>query len=335
MATDAAGAGAPREGREDAETQEEYARSLQDKVQGLEAHRAKLGEDVDQFTSLVNAMRSKEAGYTSNLARLAGPVATDTADAGKDTPMGGKGMGGVLSKMLKDPAMKEMMAAQQKVMVQKMYGPLLKELNLTPEQNEAFQQIVLEHQMSAADQAFALMGEGDAGKTDAVNKLKDKEKGNRGRPESGARGGEGTRSTADYKTTLGERMQLDRLRQQLEDGTTPLQDAQTKALLQVMKEERERVPPVVPTQGSGNAAELSKLLTAEAVEKQMEWQADLGRRVQERAAQILSPEQLKEFADAQAQQLNLQRVGIKMARELFGSGKGAPGAGDPASILLR
>ena len=39
--------------------------------------------------------------------------------------------------------------------------------------------------------------------------------------------------------------------------------------------------------------------------------------------QVLTPEQLKEFADFQTQQLNLQKAGAKMARELFGAGKPA------------
>ncbi len=67
--------------------------------------------------------------------------------------------------------------------------------------------------------------------------------------------------------------------------------------------------------------DLGKLLTDETMDRHFEWQADLNRRVLERAGPILAPEQLKELADLQAQQLKMQKVGFKMAREMFGNGQ--------------
>ena len=308
---------------------ETEARAQQaDKIKQLEAQRARLGQDVDQFTTLVNSLRAKESSHASNYARLATASATTSAggatsaDADKGGLFGGKGMGDMLSKMMKDPAMKEMMRTQQKVMVQKMYGPLLKDLNLPPEQKDKFMELMLDRQMSSIDQAGALFKEGETDKTEAAKAMQESQK------ELDASlkalvGDEKFAQYQDYTKTMGERMQLDQFRQQLETGNMALQDDQMKSLLQVMKEEREKVPPVISNKAGDNPADFAKALSEDNLAKQFQWQEDLNRRVQERAGQVLTPEQLKEFTDFQSQQMNLQKVGMKMAKELFGTGKTA------------
>lgn len=298
---------------------------LTEKVKALEAQRARLGQDVDQFTSLVNTLRAKESAHASNFARLASPPASDaptTADAGKGGD-GAKGLGGMLGKMMQDPAIKEMIRSQQKMVMQKMYGPLLKDLNLPSEQKDRFMELLLSQQMSAVENAGALFKEGDTDKTEAAKAMKDKQT----ELESNLKtllGDDKFAQYQDYTKTMAERMQLDQFRQQLDSGSLPLQEDQAKSLMQAMKEEREKVPPVVPSKVGDSPADYAKALSPENLDKQVQWQEDVNRRVQERAAQILTPEQLKEFTDFQNQQLNMQKVGMKMAREMFGGDKAAP-----------
>jgi len=125
----------------------------------------------------------------------------------------------------------------------------------------------------------------------------------------------------DYRQTMTERRELDQFKQQLEGGKTPLQDEQVKSLLQVMREEKEKVPPIFPGNGAEMSPDFGKLLTDETMDRRFEWQADMNRRVLERAGPILAPEQLKELTDFQAQQLNLQKMSMRMAREMFGNGQ--------------
>jgi hypothetical protein len=307
-----------------AETESRAAQ--EDKVHLLETQRARLGRDVDQFTRLVKDLRASESQQASNLARVAGQGAATTnaetsqPESEKGGLLGGKGMGDMLSKMMKDPTMKEMIRSQQKIMAQKMYGPLVKDLNLTPEQKDRFLELVLDHQMAAVDQAGALFGGGDAGKTEAAQNFKDKQ------TELDANikalvGDEKFTHYEEYKKTMADRMVLDQFQQQLDGSGAALQDPQLKSLLQVMKEERDKVPAVLPDKGAEASADFGKLLTDENLQKQFQWQEDLNRRVQDRAGQVLNPQQLKELTDFQAQQLNLQKVGMKMAREMFGTGK--------------
>ncbi len=305
------------------------------KLKELQRQRDQLDRDVADLNRLATSLRSRESQSGSNSAQLAKQIqekaGTDTKDTDgeKGGLFGGTGMANALSKMMKDPAMKEMMRSQQKVVMSMMYGPLLKDLNLAPEQKEKFMALLLDQQSKAIDHADAFLPDGAGTKTEAVKEVQDNQKA----LDENLRallGDEKFAQYQDYKQTMTERRQLDQFKQQLEGGKTPLQDEQMRSLLQVMREEKKLVPPIFPEDGAGMSADFGKLLTDETMDRQFEWQADLNRRVLERAGPILAPEQLKELTDFQAQQLSLQKAGIKMARELFGNGQ-APA---DASVLV-
>jgi hypothetical protein len=127
----------------------------------------------------------------------------------------------------------------------------------------------------------------------------------------------------DYQKSMGDRMVLNQFQQQSDGTETALRDEQMKQLVQVMKEERTRIPPVFSDNPSKAGESLSKMMNQELMDQQFKWQEDFGKRVADRAAQILSPEQAKEFSEFQSQQLNMQKLGLKMAREMFKPGTGA------------
>jgi hypothetical protein len=65
------------------------------------------------------------------------------------------------------------------------------------------------------------------------------------------------------------------------------------------------------------------------LDRHFAWQEEHSKRVLERAAGVLTPEQLKEFAEFQKSQMEMQKLGLKMAKEMFGGGKDAtPGRVD-------
>jgi hypothetical protein len=45
---------------------------------------------------------------------------------------------------------------------------------------------------------------------------------------------------------------------------------------------------------------------------------DYNKRVLDRAGLVLTPAQLQQFTDLQNQQASMQKLGLKMAREMFG-----------------
>ena len=55
----------------------------------------------------------------------------------------------MLSKMMKDPAMKQMLRQQQTAMVDMMYGPMFKELGLSAEDADKLKELLLDRQMNS------------------------------------------------------------------------------------------------------------------------------------------------------------------------------------------
>jgi hypothetical protein len=72
---------------------------------------------------------------------------------------------------------------------------------------------------------------------------------------------------------------------------------------------------------------MKALQSDEAMEKVLQQQIDLNARVLERSRGILSQEQFDQLASFQTGQINMQRMGIQMARKMMGGAE--PGAAAP------
>jgi hypothetical protein len=70
--------------------------------------------------------------------------------------------------------------------------------------------------------------------------------------------------------------------------------------------------------GADQAAATQAMLSEEQSGKILETQALVNQRVYEHAGEILSPEQLQSFAQFQTNQLQMMRMGVSMARKMFG-----------------
>jgi len=219
--------------------------------------------------------------------------------------------------MMKDPAMKEMMRSTQRAFVTTMYGPLFKELNLTSEQKQRFMDLLVDHQLKSAEQAGTVFGKD--GKMD-FSKIGDVAKTEETRLEEELKpllGEEKFAQYQDYQKNMSERMQVDQFRQQLDGTDSALKDDQLKRLMSVMAEEREKNPSALST--NPQQGNFEKFMDPNALEKQLQWQEELNRRVLERAAEVLAPDQLKSYAEFQTQQLQMQKFGMKMAQQMFGT----------------
>jgi hypothetical protein len=300
-------------------------RAAQDqRLQSLERQRNQLDRDVQGLAALVTMLRGAESQSSSNLARWKEQMATarsgdaaNSASGEKAGVLGGKGMSDMLRKMMKDPAMKEMMRSQQKSMMNMMYGGLFQELNLSPEQKEKFTELLLDGQMGNIEQASSIFDADATTRTEVTQAIGEAKKQQDDKIKA-LLGEEKFAQYEEYQKDIGDRMQLDQFKGRLQDGPTALQDEQVKQLLALMKDEKTKVPPVVPDKLEQLKQPFVALLKDETMEKQFQWQADLNRRVLERAGEVLTPEQLKHFSEFQTDQLNLQKFSMKMAREMFG-----------------
>lgn len=304
---------------------ETAARTEQERrAEELGREQARLGRQNEELASLAQSLRASEARQSSNAAVLAQQLSTlatnatgaerssDAPDANAKNPMAA-----MMEKMMKDPAVREMMRNQQKGMMQQMYGPLFKELALTPDEKQKFTDLLLDNAMKAAEHAGAMFkGEGPE-RSEALKTIGDQQK----ETSAGLKallGEERFAQYEGYQKTVGDRLQLNQFKQQLDGSGAALQEAQYAQLLQIIGEEKKRSPPVL-SDDPGRSAEALKLLSSEeAMTRQFQWQEELNKRVLERAGNVLTADQVKEFTDFQSQQLNLQKVAMTMARGMFG-----------------
>lgn len=291
---------------------------LKSAEQKEQAATARVKEAEEEHRKLRGELRSAELEANGARVALAGmQQMTTNSNAGQRGSLasanGQQGpSGNFLKQMMDDPAMKKMLEAQQKTMVEMMYAPLFKDLGLNPEETEKLKSLLLDRQMKSVSQAAALMD--PAKKQEAMKELAESGKQMEDQIKS-VLGEDRYGKYQDYTTTMGERMLLNQFGQ-----TANLKPEQNEALLQLMLEEKKAAmvinPGAIPD--NNDPAQGLKLLEAgESAEKFLKQQEEINSRVLERAQSILSPEQLQSFASFQTNQLNMQRFGLRMAKTMF------------------
>lgn len=307
------------------EVESQAAQSV--RVMELERINKRLEEQVQRFATVTTQLRTNEARQSTDIAALsermrAAQKPGGAGGASEEEGIFGKGMGEMLENMMKDPAMREMMREQQKVAINMMYSGLFKDLKLSPDEKEKLKNILTDSQMKNIEGAQGMFGKKD-GSPDETQKLFEEGKKQTETEIKALLGDERFAQYEDYQKNVGERMQVDQFKTQLAGQNLALQDQQTSQLLQIMKDEKAATPPIIPTDNTQFPKK--ELFTADNLDKQMKWMEDYNRRVLDRAGQILTPEQLTQYRTFQEQQASMQKLGLKMASQMFGGNKaGAP-----------
>ena len=131
-------------------------------------------------------------------------------------------------------------------------------------------------------------------------------------------GKDGMTRLSDYERTMGERMQLQQYQQAFNASGAALNDQQSQGLLGIMKEERMKQPPSPLDPGKADVGAAMKALQSDdTFDTLMASQEDMNRRVLSRARNVLTPDQMVQFETIQKQQLDMQKMGMKMGREMM------------------
>jgi len=146
-----------------------------------------------------------------------------------------------LAKMMKDPGMKEMVRAQQKVALDRQYGSLSKYLNLPPERLDALKELLSDRQMALVDSAMVMMSGGpDSDRKQAVEDSK-AIKADYDKKIQDLLGAQDYSVFQDYEKTMNERMSVEMFLNTL-PATDTLTDAQQDKLIAAMYQERQAMP---------------------------------------------------------------------------------------------
>lgn len=306
--------------RTEAEQQARELADLQAAQRLFEQQRQELFEQASQLAAKV---QSQQLAATTSPGIAPTPTKNETASANDKNPFGQ-----FLAKMMDDPETKKMIREQQRTLLDQLYSPLVRQLGLSPEEAERFKDLVADNMIKGMERGTSLLGsESSTNRAAMLGKLAEEQKSF----EEQVRGLLGESRYAqyqDYQQTVGERTQLSQFRQQFAGGENSLTDQQTEQLLAFMKEEKHAVNAVGgfgSTGASQDAASLQAMMSGEGVDKIFQNQEVVNQRVYERARTVLSESQLTAFGKFQANQIQMMRVGMNMARRFMApeSGQGA------------
>ena len=304
--------------------QAQRARELDRQVVSLSAELREKEFDAREQRELVARLKAENEGYNKEASALRERLVQQTESlpsAAVEAPQSAPSanakkakMSDFLNGMMNDPKMKEMMRQQPAVMLKQMYGDFVKQRRLSPQQADQFFELLTQKQTGTMEEGMRLLGgeNKEAAKGEPQPQPTPDQRAEADRQLQMLLGGAGYAAYQDYEKTLSERTTLNEMRQQLALNGAPLQDEQAKTLLQVMLEERDTI------QSATDDIEKWKAVRSGTSEAFLQAQADFDQRVRNRAASILKPEQFSALEAYQKQQLEMQRLGLEMARTMMG-----------------
>lgn len=243
-------------------------------------------------------------------------AAEKTAGAKAESNPAG-GFGSALAKMMKDPETKKFIREQQRMMMDTMYAPLIRQMGLKEEEADQFKNFLADQMMKSADHAAAFMGGENVDRAEQLKAMAEQQKTIEKETQEFL-GEERYAQYKEYQLTLNERVQLNMFRQQ-QSGDAAINEAQAEQLLGVIKQEKAALAAepgmALPSAQGGN--NMNAMLSDEAADQMVRSQETLNQRVYQRATEVLQPEQLASFARFQTNQLQTMRMGINMARKMF------------------
>lgn len=296
------------------------------RVKELEKERMKLTGDLRAAEYELNSVRLTSAALQMTNAPQNGTQAL-ASNGSQGREQGAGAMGKMLGNMLKDPEMRKAMEQQQRMGMDMIYGSLVKQLQLSPEQEKKFKDMLLAQQMENLSQAGAMFEGDQTDRAQVAQDLAAKRKENEEQIKD-LLGEEKFAQYEDYNQTIGERMMLEQF-----SKSADIRPEQNEQLLAIMREEKKNVQinrgaePVDPTQ------DWQKVLASDdASAKLFAQQEEVNQRVLERAGQVLTAEQLQKFAPVLKNQLEMQKAGMKMARQMFGGDAPKPPTEPPQRV---
>jgi len=225
---------------------------------------------------------------------------------------------GAIADMMKNPQMKEMMRAQQKVMVNKMYAALPRYLNLSDETKARLDQLLLDRQLAMAEVGLAMMN----GSAEDRKKAAEDSKAVKAESDQAIQellGAQDYEVFKQYEASLSEQTNVSMFKDTL-SGNDALDEQQEYDLVAAMYQAREALPQDSLFNQQNQSPDPTQL-TEERIAETLKQMEALQQRYAEAAATVLSAGQLERFKQWQQQMANMQRAGLNMAAQMFNAGK--------------
>ncbi|MGD0745679.1 MAG: hypothetical protein ABSA45_11045 [Verrucomicrobiota bacterium] len=226
--------------------------------------------------------------------------------------------------MFKDPKMREMIKAQQKAvmgpMLDKQYGALFQQLNLTPEQAANLKDLLGKKMFAGADAGFSMLdGSLDATQRADLAKQVKSQSDDVEKQIKQLLGDENYQAFQNYEKTVPDRTVVNLLNDQLAGTATALSVGQQEQLIQAMGEARSNFKWTTDLNNKPDMAnrDYASLFNDDNINKFAQDKERFDQQFLTQAQQILTAEQLVAFQDFQKTQRQLQIAGMKMAAQMF------------------
>ena len=305
--------------KESQKTWEALARiaELEKQLGDLEAKTAKQDEKTADLRTQLLTSKVEAVSKATEVAQLQQSMTNRPAESGSNMFAG----------MFKDPAMKEMIKTQQKMMggqmVEMLYSGLFTNLNLNPDQTAALKELLKKRQLIDSEAGIAMLGDDlDADKRKA---LTDQTKADRDAVNAQIKqtiGDAGYAQLDAWDKSAGDRMTLTMFKGQLGDSAPALSPDQEGQMLQAMSEERQKFKFTTDFSDKNNFnGDLASMFTEDKINQFTSESGQLMSNYLSRAQSILSPEQLQAFQSSLNSQQQMTAAGMKMAVQMFGGKK--------------
>ncbi|HOX56407.1 MAG TPA: hypothetical protein P5205_07015 [Candidatus Paceibacterota bacterium] len=281
-----------------------------------------------QTEELAARIRAGQLAAATPSAPVPAPVEEPPSPKRSGTDAEKGGFGKMISQMMRDPEARKFIRDQQRMTMDQLYAPLIRQMGLSPEEAGQFKDLLADNMMKAADKAYAVMGgAASSNRTEMLSSLNAEQKAFENSVKDFL-GDDRYALYKDYQETIGERTMLNQFKTQLGSDYN-LTDPQTEAMLTFMKEEKKSVAATtgLPLGDFGeDKAKLQAMLSGDKLSQYLDAQQTVNQRVYDRARTILSAEQLQTLAKFQSHQAQMMRMGMTMAKKMFTPENSAAGA---------
>jgi hypothetical protein len=282
----------------------------------LQKERAELQKELASTQDSLTRAEQAKAELTTATPAGARQLSGTQANSGAARSSGESGgMGKLLGDMMKNPDMRKAMEQQQRVALNMMYDPLVKQLQLTSDQEKKFKDLLIDQQMNNVSRAGALFEPG-VDRAEAAQKMADEQK-DRDAQMKELLGEDKFAQLQQYNQTVGERAMLEQFGKGLDISAD-----EKEQLLALMGEEKKNIQINTGLTTNPNKDFQAVLGSPEMADKLMAQQEQVNERVLERATQFLTPEQVQQLEPVLKSQIEMQRAGMKMAQQMFGNSSG-------------
>lgn len=229
-------------------------------------------------------------------------------------------------RMLQDPEYRALRREQQKMGMMRMYSDLGTALNLPQEEVDKLLDLLAEQQLQSMANAPPFRPGIDSNSQPSPEWFRKMEESQR-KKEADIKallGDAKYQEWQDYQQSMGARMQVRNLRSMLEGSPEPLREDQYQPLVTAIADEQRRFGTETRSDAfrTRPAAPMTHADQLAMMEQSLERTADHNQRMRDAAAPYLSTAQLERFDKMLSQQLEMQRLSLKMMRARGESGAG-------------